>query len=87
MVEGAASWIPLTNELQTLIYTNGNGDSVWSIPHNYGTRDLIVQPYDENNKAIIPDEIDLSDINTAVVRFASPVNGKAMVICRKVIPV
>jgi hypothetical protein len=87
MVEGSPSWIPLTNELQTLVYTNMNNDSVWIIPHNYGTRDLIVQPYDADNKTVIPDSIDLSDINAAVVTFSAPVSGKAVVICRRVIPV
>ena len=46
-----------------------------SASHNFNTRNVIVQVYDENNFQIIPNSISLPDVNTAVVGFSTNKSG------------
>ena len=84
LVSGQPSWIPLTQELKTLVYTNSIPSAEWTINHNYHTTSLMVQVYDADQKAILVDEIEQTDIDNIVFRFASPVAGKAVIICKRV---
>lgn len=83
LVGGDPAWIPLTNELQTLVFTMSTPSDVWEVPHNYGTLDVMAQAYDQDNKTIIPDEIEISDTNNVVFRFTQPMTGKAVVIAKR----
>lgn len=77
------AWIPLTNELQTLVYTNEFASTTWTIVHNYNTYELLTQVYNESNHVIIPDSLQMVDMNTVVVTFLNPVAGKAVIISKK----
>lgn len=46
-----------------------NNSSVWTFNHNLGNRYVIVQAYDENNNQLLPNIINLSTPNTAIIDF------------------
>lgn len=74
-------WIPLTQELNTYIHSQDSAQTTWTIQHNMNSTSVIVQCFDENNKVIIPDDIESTDNNTVTVTFgATPVLGQAIVI-------
>ncbi len=83
LVVGQPSWIPLTNELQSLVFVNDTPSTTWTIPHAYNTRDIIVQVYDTNNLIIFPDTVSMSSLNEAVITFSTATAGKAVVICKR----
>lgn len=76
---GAPVWLPLSQELDTYTHTQDTDDTTWSIPHNLGSSTVMVQAFDVNNKVILPDEIDLSVKDTAVLTFSVPIQGRAII--------
>lgn len=72
-------WFPLGSEISTYTHTQDTDDTQWVINHDLGSSTAIVQAYDVNNKVIIPDDIDLSLKDTAVLTFAVPIQGRAIV--------
>lgn len=77
--DGAPLWIPLSQELDTYVHSQPVADATWTIPHNLGSSTVIVQAFDENNRVVIPDEIDTSVKDTAVVSFSMPLAGRAII--------
>lgn len=53
---------------------------VWTVVHNLGQPAVIVHLFDLSAKEITALEIDLSDIDQAIVNHAAPVAGLAMVV-------
>lgn len=76
---GAPVWLPLSQELDTYTHTQDTDDTTWSVPHNLGSSTVMVQAFDVNNKVILPDEIDLSVKDTAVLSFSVPIQGRAII--------
>jgi len=72
-------WFPLGSEISTHTHTQSEDESVWVINHDLGSSTVLVQAYDVNNKVIIPDDIDLSLKDTAVITFAVPIQGRAII--------
>lgn len=56
-----------------------NDESTWEIHHGLDYQYVLVQVYDDNNNQIIPEEITLTNNNTASVTFGSSVTGTAVV--------
>lgn len=54
--------------------------STWTLVHNWGTSDVIVQVYDNSSLAMIPDDINVSNVNQVVVTFLSPQTGRMVVL-------
>lgn len=77
--DGAPLWIPLSQELDTHVHSQDVDSDTWIINHNLGTSTVMVQAFDVNNKVILPDEIDLSVKDTAVITFAVPISGRAII--------
>ncbi len=75
---GFPIWIPLTNELDTFIYSSTPA-SYWTITHNLNTVTPMVQVYDTNFSMVIPDTVEIVDNNTVKVTFAYPMAGRAIV--------
>ncbi|SBV38289.1 hypothetical protein BN7874_120 [Phage NCTB] len=74
-------WIPLTQELNTYIHSQDEAAVTWTIQHNMNSTSVIVQCFDENNRVIIPKDIESTDNNTVTVSFDDvPVFGQAIVI-------
>ena len=76
---GSPLWIPLSQELDTYVHSQDKDSDTWVIPHNLGSSTVIVQAFDVNNKVILPDEIDLSIKDTAVITFGIPIQGRAII--------
>lgn len=54
--------------------------TTWVIPHNQNTDNLVVQIYDTSNQLITPDQVDVTNVNTVTVHFATPQAGKAQLV-------
>lgn len=78
----AANWEVLGSggSLGSSNYTASfNSESTWEIHHGLDYQYVLVQVYDDNNNQIIPEEITLTNNNTASVTFGSSVTGTAVV--------
>lgn len=84
-INSQVSWIPLTNELQTMVYTTSFASTTWEIQHNYGTYEIIVQVYDGTDHVVVPDNIQQTDENTMVITFGAPTEGKAVLFSKKTV--
>jgi hypothetical protein len=76
-------WIPLTTELTAYSWEQSTPSDSWEITHNLNTADVGVIVYDSTSKAIVPDEILVTGVNTVTVTFSSLQTGKAVVITGK----
>lgn len=47
--------------------------------HNFNSKNIIVQVYDDNDLQIIPEDIDTSNVNQAVITFSSNTTGRVVV--------
>jgi hypothetical protein len=60
------------------VFTQTTPITSWAIAHNGGTENVLVQVYDSTNKVILPDEIEIVDINNITITFAAVQAGKAL---------
>lgn len=68
------------NSLYTSNFTASFGSSTtWTINHNLNTRYVIVQTFDSNHNQILPQEITLTNANTATATFSAAESGYAVV--------
>ena len=51
----------------------------WVINHNFGVSPVMAQVFDDQDKAIIPGEVDVSDPNTAYFYFDTSISGKVII--------
>lgn len=75
-----ATWVPLTNEINAYVHTQGNASTTWTITHNLQSGTPAVHVYDELNQMVIPDEVTPTDANTVTITFNAAVTGRAVVI-------
>ena len=66
------------SEIATFVDSFTNSTS-YTATHNFGSTNVIVSVYDENNYQIIPQSIQLVDANSATITFSSPKNGSIVV--------
>lgn len=52
----------------------------WVIPHFAGTTLLLIQIFDTSDNLVIPDNIEIVDINTVEVTLSTPIAGRAHVV-------
>lgn len=79
-VNGNPIWVPLTNEITTKTINVTTPATTWTLNHNLNTSGVNVQIFDANQKAIIPDEIQVVSTNQIVVTFGAAVAGYAVVV-------
>jgi len=66
---------------QKYTHTQSSGSVTWTVVHNLGTNDVIVQIFDApQGNVVIPNNIDIVDTNTVSVTFTAAQTGKAVVI-------
>ena len=53
--------------------------STYSVVHNLGSEEVIVQVYDNNNIQFIPDQIKIVDSNTVLLTLGATLSGKVVV--------
>lgn len=77
---GTPIWIPLTNEVNTFSFQQSPAASTWTIAHNLGTTNPMVQVYSNTvpPKMLIPDEVNIVDSNNLTVTFGSAQDGIAV---------
>lgn len=80
-LNGAAPiWMPITNTVNTHIHDQEVASASWTITHNLGYTNLIVQVYDENNIMILPDAVDRIDANNLSITLNASIIGRAIMI-------
>lgn len=75
-----AVWAETTNIDDIYIHTQGTAADPWTISHDLGTSDVVVQVYDVSNNVIIPNEITITDSNTVTIDFGAATTGKAVIV-------
>lgn len=78
-VDGAPFWLPLTPERNTYIFPQPIPSATWSIDHKFGSENVLIQCFDENNNVMNPSSIRPIDENISEVIFPDAVIGKAIV--------
>src|SRR6056300_446961 len=66
-------------EVATVTDTYSN-TTTKSVAHNFGTRNVVVQVYDQDFNVVIPQGISLPDTNTATVTFSTLATGTVVVV-------
>lgn len=72
-------WVPLTTKLDTYTHMQQTASSTWTIVHNLNTTTPLVQIYGNDNRMLIPDEIEIIDQNTVSVDLGTAIVGRAVV--------
>lgn len=76
---GLPAWIPMTQEIDSYVFTQSSPQTAWTITHNLNAGTVFVQVYDTNGLMLIPDFIDTSVFNQVTVMFSAAQTGKAVV--------
>jgi hypothetical protein len=79
ILNGLPFWIPLTQVLNTVRFDQATPALEWSINHNLGVNLGLVQVYDASGKQILPEDIDCSQKDTALIVFNVPTAGSAVI--------
>ena len=74
------TWIPLTNEIEIQTFEQSLESTLWEIPYSQQNNNYIVQVFDANGSAIIPEAIETSEFGIARIYFNTPTRGKAVLI-------
>lgn len=78
--EGVPAWIPLTNELSTYIHYQNFQSDVWTINHSLNVGTPSVQVFENDNRMVIPESIEIKSNQQVEVRFGRPVTGRAVIL-------
>ena len=62
------------------LFTQGVASDLWTINHFAGTTNLLIQIFDSANNLVIPDNVELVNINTVEVTLSTPITGTARII-------
>lgn len=79
VLNGLPFWVPLTQEINTVRFDQNTPALEWTINHNLNVNIAMVQVYDADGKQILPSEIDCSAENQALIVFAVPTAGSAVI--------
>lgn len=79
-------WIPLTSSIDTYVHEQTATSTTWTITHNLGEENIILQVYDDANQMIIPDTVTPTDTNGLVVTFSVALAGRVVVMFGDEIP-
>ncbi len=76
---GLPVWVPLTQTLTMLRWTQSVAALEWTIEHNLNTNAVFVQVYDGDGKWIMPDSILTNELNQVTVAFNTPMVGTVII--------
>lgn len=76
---GLPVWVPMTQEIDSVIHDQTVANTAWTITHNLNSSNVFVQIYDQDNRWILPDYIDVSVFNQVTVMFSAAQAGKAVI--------
>lgn len=77
---GTPIWIPLTKEVESYEFAQNEESLVWTINHNLHTTLPSVQVYGPDQRAVIPDDIEVVTNDQIKVTFGRPTTGRAIVL-------
>lgn len=69
-----------TFEARGFSYVQTSASILWLINHGMNTRLVMTMVLDQDNKMILPDEIEVVDPNNVTVRWAAPQTGTALLV-------
>lgn len=61
-------------------HTQSAAATTWTVNHNLGSEDVIVQVYNASNKLFVPDEVEITSANQVVITCSPEVAGKAIIL-------
>jgi len=79
-------WIPLTASIDTYVHEQEATSTTWTVTHNLGEENLILQVYNDANEMVIPDTVTPTDTNEIVVTFSVAIAGRVIVMFGDEIP-
>lgn len=74
------TWVELSNVTDIYVHTQSAASNSWTINHNLGTTDVIVELYDSSNNKFLADNVATTNSNTVTVTLSSSISGKAVVL-------
>lgn len=78
VVDDLPFWVPLTQQLTTFRFDQETPAMEWNVPHNLGTNTPLIQTYDSTGLMIVPQDVDCSEKDNALIIFGMPVAGTAI---------
>lgn len=69
----------LGNAIRKAVLSVTTAATTWSIPHNLGSRNVIIQVFDDDGYMVIPADIQIVDENNIEITFNSAQTGTARV--------
>jgi len=79
-------WIPLTASIDTYVHEQEATSTTWTVTHNLGEENLILQVYNDTNEMVIPDTVTPTDTNEIIVTFSTAIAGRVIVMFGDTIP-
>ena len=73
-------WQPLIKLSSTYVYNQSTASGTWTVTHNLGSTNVLVQVFDNNGNKVIPDDILIQDNDTVKITLDPPIAGKAFII-------
>lgn len=71
-------WMPIAQSKSSHVHTQVEPNDTWTISHNLGTNDLLVQVYDDANDLVYAKPIFLN-VDQIQIKFTEPTAGRAIV--------
>jgi hypothetical protein len=72
-------WVPMTREITAFTYNQATASSTWNITHGLNTTSVQVQVFDESNRVVIPDGIEVLTPNMVQVTLGTASIGRAVI--------
>jgi len=73
-------WVPLTREIEMYMHTQPSPATVWVVNHNLNAATPVVQIYDQSDKMVFPNEIEIISNTQLRISFAAQQSGRAVII-------
>lgn len=73
-------WVPMTREITAFSHNQSVASDTWNISHGLNTTSVQVQVFDDANRVVIPDEIEVLTPDLVQVKMSSPYIGRAVVV-------
>ncbi len=73
-------WVPMTREITAFTHNQAVAASTWNISHGLNTTSVQVQVFDDANRVVIPDEIEVLTPDMVQVKMSLPYIGRAVIV-------
>jgi len=73
-------WVPMTREITAFTHNQSVANDTWNVSHGLNTTSVQVQIFDDAQRVIIPDDIEVLTPDLVQVTFNTPIIGRAVVL-------